>query len=342
MDVDHRSPTVPPINGDSRSTSKNGVTTGPLRKDLSLTRDTSRPQTPTTLTNVTYGKEPPQSPRSHRADDKQPRSEKVMPPPSAPSQTISAQELRETAKQSVMHRTDKSEDKPGRPSTDSRSQNGSANASPVPRRRSPSPTRPGTRNASADSRASGGHTRSDRGPGDSSDRPDDRKSDRDSRQDPRDHGSTLLRRDSRSERSGRERISGREVDRDKDKDIDRDRDRDRVRDRHGDKERDRDRDKDRREKDRERDRERDRDRDRDRDRHRRDDKDRDREGRKDRDTVSRHAPTSTVTPTSDSRSLATRPGHRDVSNGDENLGKRRRPTEDEVGHYNPSFTLICN
>nr|GAT53854.1 predicted protein [Mycena chlorophos] len=64
-----------------------------------------------------------------------------MPPPAAPSQTQSAQELRETAKQSM-----------GKKDDDKRTQNGSRASSP--RRRSPSPSsRPGTRNHSSERRA---------------------------------------------------------------------------------------------------------------------------------------------------------------------------------------------
>jgi THO complex subunit 2 len=326
MDVD-RKPPITSANGDLRTNAPAAV-----RKDISLAKEASRPQTPNSSTT---NKEPPQSPRSHRAiEDKQPRVEKVMPPPSAPSQTLSAQELRETAKQSIVNRPDKSDDRVVRSSNESRSQNGSANASPVPRRRSPSPsTRPGTRNGSADSRASGGRPRSDRESGDGNERLDDKKSNRDNRQES--HGSTIPRRDSRSERGGRERNSARE---EKEKEAERDRDRDRTRDRHGDKEkeRERERDKDRRERDRdrERERERDRDRDRDRDRHRRDDKDRDRDIRKERELVPRDASANAVTPGPDNRGLPTRPDtsrHRDVPNGDEALGKRRRPADDEVG-----------
>lgn len=317
MDVDRKALTGPSTsssNGDLRATTKNASITA--RKDISFPKDLSRPQTPTS------NKEPPQSPRSHRPLEDKPQ--KVMPPPSAPSQTLSAQELRETAKQSIGSRPDKSDERSARPSNDPRSQNGSANASPVPRRRSPSP--PGTRNGSADSRASGGRPRSDRGSGDGND---DKKSNRESRQE-----SHVGRRDSRSERAGRERNSAREAE--KDKDAERDRDRG-IRDRHGDKERDRERDKDkdrreRGERDRERERERDRDRDRDRDRHRRDDKDRDRDPRKERDPVGRDTPTSAAALGPDSRGLPSRPDtsrHRDAPNGDDALGKRRR-VEDEV------------
>ncbi|KAF7978302.1 hypothetical protein HWV62_899 [Athelia sp. TMB] len=291
MDVDPKAP----INGDTR---RNGAQST-LRKDISLN---------SSLPSTGSKREPPQSPRAYRLDS---RNDPVMPPPSAPSQTLSAHELRETAKHSIVPRNDKTDDR-SRSMNEPRSQNGSRNPSPIPRRRSLSPpTRPGTRNGSADSRASGGR-RSDRGSGDGRD---ERKSDRDSRQtDP--HAPS--RRDSRSDRS---RV------RDGDKDGDRDRERDRGRDRHGEKEKDRDRERDR-DKDR-----RDRDRDRDRDRHRRDDKDRDREGRRERDP-SRTGSTGGALPSgAPSRPESSR--HREGPSGEEGLGKRRRPTDDEVSN-NPT------
>lgn len=237
-----------------------------------------------------------------------------MPPPAAPSQTASAQELRETARQTI--------GKTERP--ESRTQPSSA--APSPQVRSTSPTsRPGTRNPSIESRASGGKSRSD---SDKPDRgPEDSRSDRDSRAEPRFGG----RRDSlthtRSERgSGRDRSN-----RESEKDRDGDRDKDRGRDRHSEKDRDSARDRDR---DRERDRERDRDRDRDRDRHRRDDKDRDRDSRKDRDTLSRGQASAPEVPPDD-HSLPARAdaGSRHRNPGpstDDGLGKRRRPADDDV------------
>ncbi|KAH0587189.1 hypothetical protein H2248_005998 [Termitomyces sp. 'cryptogamus'] len=235
----------------------------------------------------------------------------AMPPPSVPSQTPSAQELRETAKQSI--RTEKLDAVR------------SGSGIPSPRIRSQSPiSRPGTRNHSSESRASGGRSRSERGniEGDR----DERRLERESRQDPREHPAAS-RRDSvthtRSERSGRERTSVREMD----KDGDRDKERDRPRDRHDrDKDRERDRDSDRR------DRERDRDRDRDRDRHRRDDKDRererDRENRKDRDPIRGQG--NPPMPPSDDRALPTRPDTRHRPTAlDDGLGKRRRPADDD-------------
>ncbi|KAG1874783.1 transcription factor/nuclear export subunit protein 2-domain-containing protein [Suillus subalutaceus] len=283
--------------------------------------------------------EPPHSPRP-RADEKQtqPSPSEAMPPPSAPSQTISAQELRETAKQSIGNRPpDRADDK--------RSQPGSGAPSPISRRRTPSPPpRPGTRTHSMESRGSG--RRSDRGSGDG-DRPDDRPSDREARVEPR---APTGRKDAathlRSDRGTRERTSTRDSDRDREserdrdsrrdrhgeRDRDRDREKERDRDRERDRERERDKDKDRDRRDR--DRERDRDRDRDRDRHRRDEKDRDRDSRKDRE-VSGRGPTSAAASASlDTRNLPTRPDptrHSSRSQvGDDALGKRRRPIDDEA------------
>ncbi|KIY45922.1 hypothetical protein FISHEDRAFT_76157 [Fistulina hepatica ATCC 64428] len=201
----------------------------------------------------------PSSPRSHRMlDDK--AGHPAMPPPTAPSQTPIALELRETAKQSTVQPASiraETGDTSMRSTPEVRTQSGSA--APSPRRRSASPSRPGTRNPSNESRVSAERSsRSDR-VGGSNDR---RGGDSDKRDGRHREPGQPVRRDSlthtRGDRSTRDRES------------DRDRDRDRPRDRHG----DRDRDK-------ERERERDRDRDRDRDRHRKDDKDRDRD-RKDR------------------------------------------------------------
>lgn len=239
----------------------------------------------------------------------------VMPPPAVPSQTASAQELRETARQTI-GRLERPESRgPTGPSA------------PSPRIRSPSPSsRPGTRNGSNESRTSGGKSRSDHGNTDRGS--DDRRSEREGRPEARETMGTLSRRDSlthnRTERSTRER--GRD-----EKDREGDRDKDRGRDRHGDREKDRDR-----ERDRDRDRERDRERDRDRDRHRRDDKDRDRDTRKERDTAvaARAQVPPAAAPPSDDRALPSRPDpsrHRNTpQTTDENLGKRRRPTDDDV------------
>ncbi|KAL0580932.1 THO2 plays a role in transcriptional elongation [Marasmius crinis-equi] len=265
------------------------------------------------------GAQPPQSPRGPRRSepDRPPATTEPnanMPPPVAPSQTHSAQELRETAKQTIQSRSDRNanEERPSRPANEPRSQSGSR--APSPRQRSPSPpSRPGTRNHSSESRTSAGRSRSDRAEGD-----DKRTSERDSRgESSRDHAP--IRRDSvthsRSDR-GRDRGDG-----------ERDKDRESRRDRHGDRERDRDRDRDR---DRERDKDRDRDRDRDRhgDRHRRDDKDRDRD-RKDRESARNQSSAATV-PAED-RSIPQRPDTSRHRNGaDDGLGKRRRGPEDDA------------
>jgi THO complex subunit 2 len=254
----------------------------------------------------------PQSPLGHRGIDDKPRADMppTMPPPSVPSQTPSAQELRETAKQSMAR---------------SERLDAGRNAAPSPRARSSSPTsRPGTRNPSVESRGSGGRLRSDR-VNPEVDR-DDRRAEREGRQDSRDHAA-LGRRDSLThnrERVGRERVSTRESD----KDSEREKDRDRGRERHGERERDRDRDRDT-ERVRDRERDRDRDRERDRDRHRRDDKERERDGRKDRDSMRSQVP---IGLSHDDRMLPSRPDpsrHRSMQ-GEDGLGKRRRPTDDEV------------
>ncbi|KAJ7667690.1 transcription factor/nuclear export subunit protein 2-domain-containing protein [Mycena polygramma] len=236
------------------------------------------------------GKEPPQSPRSYRAGEEKPSRPdgQPMPPPAAPSQTQVAQELRETAKQTMSRSTKEEEKRP-----ESRAQNGSR--APSPRRRSPSPTsRPGTRNHSSESRASGGRSGRTAELG-----VDDKRPDRDARQEVRDHASALTRRDSlthnRTDRGPRERPMGDKDERDKDR-----------RDRHG---------------ERDRDRERERDRDRDRDRHRRDDV------RKDRGPPPNNGPAAVV----EDRALPTRPDPRHNRNGlpEDGLGKRRRPADDD-------------
>ncbi len=81
-----------------------------------------------------------------------------MPSPTNPSQTTSAQELRETAKQS--RPSDKVEERT-RPVSDSRGLPAPPTSpSRSSRCRSPSPSsRTGTRNTSVESRASGGHSR---------------------------------------------------------------------------------------------------------------------------------------------------------------------------------------
>ncbi|ESK93722.1 tho2 protein [Moniliophthora roreri MCA 2997] len=256
----------------------------------------------------------PQSPRGPRHTDDKPQTvdaQPAMPPPTAPSQTHSAQELRETAKQSI-NRTDrleKGEDKTSRPATEPRSQNGSA--APSPHGRSPSPpSRPGTRNHSSDSRTSGGRSRSERANVEVEEKRSDREHTGPVRRDSLTH--------SRTDRA-RDRSEG-----------EREKDRDSRRDRHGDRERERDRDRDReRERDRDKDRDRERDRDRHGDRHRRDDKDREREReRKERDSGRSQNPANSNP--SEDRSIPQRPDTSRHRNGtEENLGKRRRGPDDE-------------
>jgi THO complex subunit 2 len=302
-----------------------------IRKDLAHVKDTSRPPTPTNAPSPASAKELPQSPRGYRGSEIRLESpQSSMPPPSIPSQKPSAQELRETAKLTMVSRSSTSEksDEKGV----AREANGDAAGA---RRRSSSPGRPNTRNNSSDSRASGGLSRSDDRERSEEKRPD--------RQEPR---APLSRRESaRSERGGRERVSARDGEREKESDREKDRERERL-DRHGDRERkDRDRDRDRerdRDRDRERERERERDRDRNRerdtrDRHRRDDRE-----RKERDTI-RSAGASPAMGTELPSRPDPAPRHRN-SQTEDGLGKRRRPPDDDVSYaVAPRWvTLIVN
>lgn len=276
----------------------------------------SRPGTPSQpmAVRAAAGKSIPNSPRGPPGSQEQ-KSQPVMPPPSEPSQTLSAQELRETAKYS---RSAGDRDIPL--PTEPRAQGGNAPA-PSPRHRSSSPmSRPGTRNPSQESRASG--DRRSRG-----DKSDDKRGDRDTRQESRE----VSRRESRNERRAAREDRDKDGDRDRDRrdrhgDRDR-RERDHPRERERDKERERDRDRDRGDGHRERERE--RDRDRDRDRHRRDEKDRERDGRKERDGSGRGPTAVSINAPSDDRGLPNRPEtgrHR----GEDSLGKRRRGGDEEV------------
>jgi THO complex subunit 2 len=235
----------------------------------------------------------------------------AMPPPIAPSQTASAQELRETARQ-TMGRSDRVE---------VRNQNGAVEQLSRPRSSSPL-SRPGTRNHSNDSHTSG-----------SKDVADVDRSEREGRQENKE-SSNISRRDSLTHTRTERRDRGRDGEKDKDND----RDKERGRDRHNERERDKERDRDHRERDRERERE--REREKDRDRHRRDDKDRDRDSRKEREGATSRSQGASPAVATEDRGLPSRPdaSRQDSSrrrdnpqiNGDENLGKRRRPTEDEV------------
>ncbi|KAG2739127.1 hypothetical protein P692DRAFT_20881979 [Suillus brevipes Sb2] len=113
-------------------------------------KDALKIQRPPSSSSVQNSWEPPHSPRP-RTDEKQtqPSPSEAMRPPSVPSQTISAQELRETVKQSIgNHPPDRADDK--------RSQPGYGAPSPISRRRTPSPPpRSGTRTRIMESRASG-------------------------------------------------------------------------------------------------------------------------------------------------------------------------------------------
>ncbi|KAH9899791.1 hypothetical protein C8Q73DRAFT_334410 [Cubamyces lactineus] len=258
---------------------------------------TSRPPTPNQpmAARLAAANKPiPSSPRAalNSLDQRPQRLEpqQAMPPPSTPSQTMSAQELRETAKR------DRGDERPSQPPTEPRGQ-AAAPPAPSPRRRSPSPTsRPGTRPPSQDSRASG-----------------DRRSARETGSADKSEGKR------ERESSRRESTRGERRTRDTDRDGD---DRDRGRDRHGDrdrrgrdKDRDRERDRDHRDRDSHRERERERDRDRDRDRHRRDEKDRDRDRTA---TDDRGLPSRPET------------GRDRRGQHDDSLGKRRRGADDEA------------
>lgn len=285
------------------------------RRDLAHVKDQSRPPSPSSTTHPSSARDPPHSPRGHRGPDERRESpQTTMPPPSIPSQKPSALELRETAKMTMGSRL------PDKPDLDKPSSQYDQNGYP-PRRRSNSPSRPGTRNPSLDSHGSAGQSRS---AGE-----DDR---RDSRPGP-------SRRESlRSERGARDRASGRDG-RESDRE---DRDRERERDRHVERER-KERDRNERDKDRERERERERERDRDRnggrdsrDRHRRDERDRKERpaAREQRDSgrdSAREPTTAAATPVETPTRPSDAPSkHRSTAKGEDGLGKRRRPADDDV------------
>ncbi|KAF9647035.1 hypothetical protein BDM02DRAFT_2819645 [Thelephora ganbajun] len=285
------------------------------RKDLTYVRDQSLPPSPSNAIYPSSAKDPPHSPRGHRGPDERRESpQSAMPPPTIPSQKPSAHELRETAKMTMGSRL------PEKPDMDKSSSQHDRNGHP-PRRRSTSPSRPGTRNPSVDSRGSAGQSRS---AGE-----DER---RESRSGPSRRESARLERSARDRPSGRD---GRESDRE-------DRERERERDRHGERER-KDRDRNERDKDREREKERERERDRDRnggrdsrDRHRRDERDRkerpaaresareQRESARESTTATPATPVETPTRPSDTPSR-----HRSTTKGEDGLGKRRRPADDD-------------
>ena len=193
----------------------------------------------------------------------------------------------------------------------------------LPRTPSSPTTRPGTRNVSADSRASipvDGMSRGDHDPSD------DRRlhSDLQSRTD-RGHVGHRDVIHGRSERNGRDR---REPLRERDVEHERDTERDKEKQRDRERERDRDRD---------RPRERDREREKDRDRHRREEKDRERDQRKDRDAQLRSSASTSKNLTAEEQNSLSRQdtsrhrsGH--AATADDTLGKRRRPADDDVSY----------
>jgi len=282
---------------------------------------------------------PSQTTTSHPSKDIQSHphvsdSTEAMPPPSAPSQTASAQEIRSTARQA-----NQSQEAKLRANTAIEDRRSPQVGSPAISRPQSPGSRPGTRNASVDSRTSG---------------PSNRKSDRDadSQEEKKPARGEKSERSGghrdvlhgRSERNGRDRSSTKEPSRTGDRDKS-ERERDKIRDREKDRDREhRDRDRESRDKGRTRERERDRDKDRDRerdrdrgDRHRRestrDDKEHDREQRSERSSVSRtqHVPTEQAGGTT----LPNRPDapkHRapDHSGGDDPGAKRRRTAEEDV------------
>lgn len=286
----------------------------------------SRPSTPSQTQSPRMPVRDLQTPRAGDEHAQRTDVSPSMPPPTAPSQTLPAQVLRTTARQTAV---------PGTLSASSSELRIPSQSETLHLRSSSPASRPGTRNHSADSRASGDRrSRSDR----ELDRDDDgkRPGTEGASRSERIERSGGAHRDvlhGRSERNGRERIPGsslREAERERDSDRGDRRDR-------SEKDKDRDREKERerdREKRREREpshRERDREREKDGDRHRRDDRDRDREQRRDSrgvnstqrdgDTQGDHGP-----PRSDSGR------HRNSVHGatEDSLGKRRRPADDEV------------
>ncbi|OSX60384.1 hypothetical protein POSPLADRAFT_1058548 [Postia placenta MAD-698-R-SB12] len=109
-------PRVPPSERPSRDDNQlqSIPPSGPSNKDISRLSQSSRPPTPTQpLANrPTSARDIPKSPRMGPMDAKASRSEisQVMPPPSIPSQTLSAEKLRENAKQG--RGSERSDEKP--------------------------------------------------------------------------------------------------------------------------------------------------------------------------------------------------------------------------------------
>lgn len=313
-DAQHLHPSIA-----ARSTGKVPPSSNDLRKEvLQGASMGSRPATPlpSTPANPTPNgiKDSVQS--SPRLPSRDPGS--PMPPPAEPSQAPHAQELRN------LRRSDHIASGPRE------------GAEAPSARRSTSPaTRPGTRNASSDSRASGEGKRDRHRHEKSSDTGDGKRASH-ADQPSRAERSSGAHRDThgRSERTGRDRIPGsstRDTERERDPDRERLRDRERERDRPRDREREKSH---RSERESHRDREH-RDRS-ERERHRREDKDRERERERERERKpsGQNKEKEQIAPSS--HALPARPDdqrhrtHTDPSQGDVSLGKRRRTPDDEV------------
>lgn len=301
-----------------------GVSTADLRKEvLQVANGHSRPATP----------QPPQSGSTDNTvkEGLQPHPPRVqepvqkpMAPPSKPSQTLSAQELRSTRVGSRAERAGQSpRPEPSKP----------------PAVRSPSPaTRLGSRNASADSGRSADKEREraryDRSLDAESAEEGKRTANLETPSRAERSGAHREVLHGRSERNGRDRIPGSST-----RDLDRDRDRDSDREWEKGRERDKDRDREREKRDREpshREREREKDRDH-RDRHRRDDKERDRGRREPRGNGSELPQEAGTTSRTDGNRHRTRTGS---THSDETLGKRRRPADDEVSKLSVLLSFL--
>ncbi|TCD67697.1 THO complex subunit 2 [Steccherinum ochraceum] len=141
MDVDVPGNARSAVNGSPRPDRPSSPAGLPvLPRDVAQLKDASRPVTPSPLSSSISLKDLGRSPKPDGDDARGIRTElsQDMPPPFAPSQTILAHELRETAKQ-----TRPSDERPTRAGNEPRTQ-GPSPSSPPSRRRSLSPpSRPG-------------------------------------------------------------------------------------------------------------------------------------------------------------------------------------------------------
>lgn len=288
----------PNINGIHRPIPRTSTALGTdLRKEvLQGANGHSRASTPLLQPSVTsITKDSPLSSPAQRSQD-------LMAPPTAPSQKLQAQELRSSRSIGQIEKSVSSPRERQRDVIDS------------PSRRSPSPaTRPGTRNTSAESRASSGSKRERNRRSRVSPDSDDRRRPAEGTSRAERGGGYRDVPQGRSERGTRERIPGSSTrDADREREVDQDRKRDRDKDK---------KDRESRREHRERDRDK-ADRDKERDRHRRDRDDKDRERKP---SASKEAQ-STAEHGGSARSESNR--HR--THSDESLGKRRRAPDDEV------------